>query len=108
MQADEEFKLIKGLAESIRENKKPKENNQISAVEMFGKYVTESLSELEPRMRHIAQHYISEILFNAQMGTLGQTHITNNNHQMYYQQNMQQNMQQDPNQQINWSQLLNQ
>ena len=74
-QADEEFQLIKGLANSINDRcrKKQKlESKKDDALQMFGCYVTETLTALEPQMKHLAQHHINNILFQAQMGSLGQ------------------------------------
>ena len=62
---------MKGLASSISaRNKHPKQVKQDSAVDVFGSYVTKTLSELNQPMRNIAQFQINNILFQAQMGTL--------------------------------------
>ena len=37
---------------------------------LFGKFVAESLKELDDTSRHIVQHRISSIIFEAQMGVL--------------------------------------
>ena len=74
-QAEEEFQLIKGLANSINErySKKPKlGERKDNALKMFGCYVTETLTTLEPKIKHLAQHHINNILFQAQMGSLGE------------------------------------
>ena len=74
-QPEEEFQLIKGLANSINERycKKPKlGDKKDNALKMFGCYVTETLTTLEPKMKHLAQHHINNILFQAQMGSLGE------------------------------------
>ena len=66
-----EFQLLKGLASSITtRHKHPKQIKQDSAVDVFGSYVTKTLSELNQPMRNIAQFQINNILFQAQMGTL--------------------------------------
>ena len=73
--AEEEFQLIKSLANSIndRHHKKQKfEGKKDNALQMFGCYVTETLTTLEPKMKHLAQHHINNILFQVQMGSLGQ------------------------------------
>ena len=74
-QAEEEYKVIQGLAQNIAEKRQKKANLEKSAsnpVLSFCKYVAQSLTELEPQVRHVAQHRISEILFQAQTGTLVQ------------------------------------
>ena len=71
----EEFQLIKSLANSIndRHHKNQKfEGKKDNALQMFGCYVTETLTTLEPKMKHLAQHHINNLLFQAQMGSLGQ------------------------------------
>lgn len=40
----------------------------------FGHYVTQTLSELDPKVRYVAQHRINTILFKAQTGDLVQNH----------------------------------
>ena len=53
--------------------KRQKSDKQIkNPVEAFGKYITETLSELDQASLHLAQHRISNILFLAQTGTLTQ------------------------------------
>ncbi|XP_070571412.1 uncharacterized protein [Ptychodera flava] len=71
-QAEMEYELIKGVAESITERNKRQKcgDEKKDAVETFGNYVTQTLRELEPKMRHLAQHRISNILFEAQTGSL--------------------------------------
>ena len=93
-QAEEEFQLIKGLATSIndRNRKKQKaEGKKDNALHMFGCYVTETLTTLEPKMKHLAQHHINNILFQAQMGSLGQEAKTATSQDNY--QHNQQNIQ---------------
>ncbi|XP_068759921.1 uncharacterized protein [Montipora capricornis] len=70
---EEELQLIKGIANSLSQsaNKKAK-SAQGGQCETFGAYVCETLQDLEPVTRNIAQHNISNILFQAQMGTLTQ------------------------------------
>ncbi|CAB4036505.1 Hypothetical predicted protein, partial [Paramuricea clavata] len=72
-QAEQEFEPIKGLATSIaeRQNKRHKTaDTHDEPMSSFGRYVTESLAELEPRMTHLSKHHINNVLFQAQMGTL--------------------------------------
>jgi uncharacterized protein len=71
--AKEEYQLIKGLAASIAQRQKRKMQDCVeNAHSSFGSYVAQTLSEMEPRMKYMAQHKISDILFQAQSGTLGQ------------------------------------
>ena len=65
--AEEEYKLIKGLAESIaeRKSKKPKDDTKISNP---AENLTETLTELDKRTQHMAKHRINNILFQAQTG----------------------------------------
>ena len=67
--------LIKVLTQSIlqRANKKSREEKNCAAA-MFGNFVTESLLEMDPTTRQIAQNQISNVIFQAQMGYLGQDH----------------------------------
>ena len=72
-EADEELKLIKGLAESITERRAKTQRTEKpvnSQVESFCQYVSHSLSELDPQVRHLAQLKISQVLFQAQTGLL--------------------------------------
>lgn len=72
-QADEEFKLIRGLTESIAERKKRRqmlENQSTGPDEAFGRYVIQTLSELDSYVKHLAQYRINDILFQAQTGEL--------------------------------------
>ena len=72
-QAEEDFSIIKGLAQSIAEKRSRLERLSTPAtnpVESFSQYIAQSLSELDTNMRHLAQHKISEILVQAQNGTL--------------------------------------
>ena len=72
-QAEQEFELIKGRTTSIaeRQKKRPKPaDTHNESMSSFGRYVNESLAELEPRMTNLAKHHISNVLFQAQMGTL--------------------------------------
>lgn len=74
-QADEEYKLIKHLSESMVErHKKRKYDEPISKnlLEAFGQYVSQALSELDNKVCHLAQHRISNIIFQAQTGLLAQ------------------------------------
>ncbi len=74
-QAEEEFKLIQGLAHSIAERKAKTQQTKKPAtnhVESFGLYVTHTLSELDTRTQHLAEHKINEILFKAQSGLLAE------------------------------------
>ena len=69
---DEEYQLMKGLASTIS-NRYKKQNlaKQESSVDTFGLYVPKSLSELNSSMRNMAEFQIHNILFQAQIGTLG-------------------------------------
>ena len=74
-QAEEEYKLIKGLAQSIAEkrSKKPKVDSKLSSTaETFGRYVAQTLTELDTHVQNMAKHRINNILFQAQMGELVQ------------------------------------
>ena len=64
------------MAESIaeRKSKKPKDDTKISnTAETFGRYVAQTLTELEKHTQHMAKHHINNILFQAQTGELVQT-----------------------------------
>ena len=39
---------------------------------MFGCYGTETLTAIEPKMKHLAQRHIHNTQFQAQIGSLGQ------------------------------------
>ena len=70
---DEELQLIKELSDSFRKrerNKQVKVADEGNDIDAFGCYVAESLRNVEPTMRHVAQLNISHILFQAQMGVL--------------------------------------
>lgn len=72
-QAEEEYKLIKCLSESIaaRKNKKPKVDTNLSTTaETFGHYVAQTLSELDIQVQNVVKHRINNILFQAQIGQL--------------------------------------
>ena len=76
-QAEEEFNLIKGLTSAIQERakKKPDVSSNISKQHSaYGQYIAETLSDLEPRVRAIAQHKINEIIFQAQTGMFSLQH----------------------------------
>jgi hypothetical protein len=66
---NEELVLMKKLSNSMSQSMKPQ---AADACDIFGQYVTQSLKSLDPRDRHIAQHRINEIIFQAQMGLLNQ------------------------------------
>ena len=73
---EEEFLLIKGIANSLSQNNNKKAKSaQDGQCETFGSYVCETLQKLEPVTRSIAQHCINNILFEAQMGTLNQNTV---------------------------------
>ena len=76
-QAEEEFKLIKGLSQSIAERRQAQKAKKpvTNPLETFGNYVGQTLSELDNSIRHLAQHRINEILFQAQTGTLRQDNL---------------------------------
>ena len=64
------------MAESIaqRKSKKPKDDTKISnTAETFGRYVAQTLTELDKHTQHMAKHHINNILFQAQTGELVQT-----------------------------------
>lgn len=72
-QAEEEIHLLQNLSQSIENKNKrrregKKKNNTI--FEAFGNYVAQVLSELDSRTGHLAQHKISNIIFQAQAGLL--------------------------------------
>ena len=72
-QADEEYKLIKNLSESIAGRYKKQKSDKFvakNALEAFGTYVTQALSEMNNDVCHLAQHKINNILFQAQTGFL--------------------------------------
>ena len=72
-QQEQEYELLRGLSHSIaqRDIKRQKLDSPTNnTVGTFGRYVTETLSELEPKLRNLAQHHINEIIFQAQMGIL--------------------------------------
>ena len=67
------FCALSGIANSLSQsaNKKAK-SAQGGLCETFGAYVCETVQDLEHVTRNIAQHNITNILFQAQMGTLTQ------------------------------------
>ena len=70
---DEELQLIKELSDSFhkREHKKEvKTADEGTDIDAFGCYIAESLRNVDPIMRHVAQLNISHILFQAQMRVL--------------------------------------
>ncbi|KAI0228787.1 hypothetical protein LSAT2_020783 [Lamellibrachia satsuma] len=69
---DEEFRVIQGLAKSISERNESKKAKISGVCASYGTYVGETLEKLDARTRCIAQHQISNVLFQAQMGTLFQ------------------------------------
>ena len=74
-QADEEFKLIKGLTESIaekRNKRRTSENQSAGPDDAFGRYILQTLSELDKDVKHLVQYHINDILFQAQTGELTQ------------------------------------
>ena len=74
-QAEEEFNLIQGLAQSIAEGKSKAQKSDKPAtnpVESFCQYVAQTMLELDTGVRHLTQHKISPILFQAQTGSLAQ------------------------------------
>lgn len=76
---EEEFLLIKGIANSLSQNASKKaKSGQDGQCETFGSYVCETLQKLEPLSRNIAQHCINNILFQAQMGNTKRKHNTVN------------------------------
>lgn len=70
---EEEFQVMKGLASSIaldqKEKKKAKAEGELEA---FGYFIIESIRKLDSTTQHIVQYQINNILFQAQMGMLGQ------------------------------------
>lgn len=106
---EEEFQLMKGLASSLSNRyKHAKQTKQDSAVDVFGSYVTKTLSELNQPMRNIAQFQINNILFQAQMGTLIPSQHQSHTHSCAppTQQPMFSNEQQKLPAQSQWSSLL--
>ena len=72
-QAEEEFDLIQGLAKSIAERKLKAQKSDkpaTNSVESFCNYVTQTTYELDSGVLHLTQHKISQILFQAQTGSL--------------------------------------
>ena len=69
---EEEFRVMQGLANSISERNESKKAKLSGVCASYGTYVGETLEKLDARTRCIAQHQISNILFQAQMGTLFQ------------------------------------
>ena len=62
---EEELKLIKQIAESACAQQQPPDK-----ADLFGQYVSASLKEFDELTRNIAQHRISNIIFEAQVGLL--------------------------------------
>ena len=61
------------MAQSIAERRKEAQKTEKSAnnpVESFFQYVAHPLSELDPGIRHLAQHKISQVPLQAQTGPL--------------------------------------
>ncbi|XP_046839648.1 uncharacterized protein LOC124433865 [Xenia sp. Carnegie-2017] len=71
-QADEEYDLMTCLAKNISRKRSREMAHKIcnNPDEAFGHYIMQSLSELPPTVRHLAQYKINEILFQAQSGEL--------------------------------------
>jgi hypothetical protein len=72
-QAEEEYKLIQNLSQSIAEKHKRKTSDKQASnniLDAFGNYVTKALSELDSRTCHLAQNKINNIIFQAQAGLL--------------------------------------
>lgn len=64
---DEELQLIRETANSAMKSTVKTPNK----FELFGQYLAESLRELESApLRHIVQHQITSLIFEAQMGRL--------------------------------------
>ena len=64
------------MAESIaeRKSKKPKVDTKLSSstCETFGRYVAQTLTELDIHVQHMAKLHINNVLFQAQTGELVQ------------------------------------
>ncbi|XP_034024034.1 uncharacterized protein LOC117508389 [Thalassophryne amazonica] len=71
-QAEDEYHLIKELTQTLSDRKKKREENAHQKIDPFACYVSEALSQLDPKMKHLAVHHINTVIFQAQMGTLGQ------------------------------------
>jgi hypothetical protein len=56
---------MKKLSNSMSQSIKPQ---AADVCDIFGHYFSQSLKSLDPRNRHIAQHRIYKIIFQAQMG----------------------------------------
>ena len=73
--AEEELNLLSGLTQSLCERQKKRQKNDSNgsdnAISVFGQYVSQTLAEFDPKVRHLAQNKINNILFQAQMGMLG-------------------------------------
>ena len=76
-QEQKEAQIINRLSEAISERAKRKSagGQNKNAASLFGKFVAESLAELDPITRNQAQFQISNIIYSAQMGQLQQEQI---------------------------------
>ena len=75
---DKELELIRVISSSLSEsshqaNKVVKKAPEEELCDTFGSYVSQTLFKLDMMTRSIAQHKISEVLFQAQVGMLGLT-----------------------------------
>ena len=68
----EELALMRDIATSIQERNKRRADcvTERNAIDTFGKYISESLKQLDATTCTVAQQSINNILFQAQMGTL--------------------------------------
>lgn len=65
--------MIQGLAKSIAERKSQAHKSDkpaTNAVESFCQYAAQTMNEHDPGVQHLTQHKISQILFQAQSGSL--------------------------------------
>jgi hypothetical protein len=75
---EEELQIMKGLASNLvyQSNnapnfKKAKKTVDDGECDSFGSYLSEALRKLDSEVRHVVQYHVNNILFQAQMGTLG-------------------------------------
>ena len=76
---EEEFEVMKGLASTLSQTSNTANGNKNAKItqdgecETFGSYMTESLRKLDSVTRHLVQYHVNNILFQAQMGMLGES-----------------------------------
>ena len=74
---EEELQIMKGIASNLgSQNKNAPIVKKAKIVDdgecdSYGSYLSEALQKLDSDVRHVVQYHVNNILFQAQMGTLG-------------------------------------